>query len=58
MSFGGEREEEEKRNGTGCSPEGEPKCWVLCLEAFISLLQAGTLGEFSGRVSVEYSSVL
>ena len=24
-------------------------CWVLCLEAFISLLQVGILGEVSGK---------
>ena len=41
----GDKEGEGK--GMGCSPEGEP-CWVLCLEAFILLLQAGILGEASG----------
>ena len=33
----------------GCSPEGKSRHLVLCLEAFISFLQVGTLGEgFSG----------
>ena len=46
-------------NGRDCSPEEECGCmhWVLCLEAFCSLLQAGILGEASGEVSAEYSSV-
>ena len=51
------REEEGERNGVGSSPEGEYTHWVLSLEAFISLLQAGILGRSWGRVSAEYSSV-
>ena len=50
-------EEEGKGNGIGCSPEGEHTPWVLCLEACISLLQAGISGEVSGGFS-RYSSVL
>ena len=38
-----------KGNGTGCFPEGVNRGWVLCLEAFFSLLQAGILGEVSGE---------
>ena len=42
--------EERKGNVPGCSPEGEGAPWVLCLEAFISFLQAGILGDVSRAV--------
>ena len=35
------REEDRDGNCVGCSPEGACTHWVLCLEAFMSLLQAG-----------------
>ena len=42
--------EKKKGKGTGsCSPEGEHICWDLYLEAFISFLKAGILGEASGK---------
>ena len=45
---------EEEREGEGkemvcCIPEGQLKCWALCLEAFLSFLQARILGEVSGE---------
>ena len=43
-----EREEEGEGNGWGMLPKGSTSC-VLCLEAFISLLQAGLSGEASGE---------
>ena len=60
--WGKEEKEERKGNGTGSSPEGEPVHWVLCLEAFISLLQVEVLGEVSGegfsRMFINFPGVL
>ena len=41
--------EEGNGNGLGCSPERKLTGWVLCPEAFFSLLQAEILGEVSGE---------
>ena len=43
------REEEGTGNGAGCSPDGDHACHILCLKAFISLLQAGILREAAGE---------
>ena len=50
--------EEQKGMNKGCSPEGGHKLWVLHVEAFLSLLQGRTSGEFSGEGFIEYSSAL
>ena len=42
-------EEEEKGRGAGCSLDGGIANWELCLEAFISFLQAGIFRKVSGK---------
>ena len=56
-----EREEEGKGNGKGCS-QRKSAGWLFCLYIFVSLLQAGILGEDSGegfsRILIHFSGVL
>ena len=47
-----------KKKGKGMvqvAPQRESMGWIFCLEAFLSLLQAGTLGEVSGK---DFSRIL